>query len=85
MRLFADDICVVGKNELEIRKAITLIERWAMDKEMILNKKKSGVMILFKRRNRKEEKYELYGYEVQVSWDNAGYDIGIHDWFRSNR
>ena len=42
---YADDLAVVGYNKDRLRGAIRLVEDWANRNEIIINKKKSGVMI----------------------------------------
>jgi hypothetical protein len=43
--LFADDLVVIGNME-EINKTIDAIENWAAKRNMVINKKKSGLMFI---------------------------------------
>ena len=57
---YADDLAVVGFTKSELKKAIGIVEQWAKDNKIIINKKKSGVMIHgFKGRTSKQDKGEI--------------------------
>ena len=57
---YADDLAVVGFKKSELKKAIGIVEQWAKDNKIIINKKKSGVMIHgFKGRTSKQDKGEI--------------------------
>ena len=42
---YADDLAVIGFNRNRLREAINIVELWAKNNRIIINKKKSGVMI----------------------------------------
>ena len=42
---YADDLVMVGICKANLLKAINIVEQWAMTNKIIINKKKSGVMI----------------------------------------
>ena len=42
---YADDLAIVGFNKCRLREAISIVELWAYINRIIINKKKSGVMI----------------------------------------
>ncbi len=51
---FADDLLVVCKNEKELSLAITVTERWSSTNNYPINKSKSAVMRMNKKRLKKE-------------------------------
>ena len=42
---YADDLAVIGFRKSELKRAIEIVEQWAKVNKIIINKKKSGVMI----------------------------------------
>ena len=42
---YADDLAVIGKCKTNLLDAINIVEQWAIDNNLTINKKKSGVMI----------------------------------------
>ena len=42
---YADDLAMVGRSKANLLDAINIVEKWAMENKLIINKKKSGVMI----------------------------------------
>lgn len=48
--LYADDILLLCKTEMQLKKCINIIETWCSENGMELNKKKSGVLIFAPRR-----------------------------------
>jgi hypothetical protein len=42
---YADDLAIIGICKTKLLKAIDIVEQWAEDNLLIINKKKSGVMI----------------------------------------
>ena len=42
---YADDLCVLGICKTNLIKAIDIIEEWTEKNKLIINKKKSGVII----------------------------------------
>ena len=42
---YADDLAIIGFNKSELKRAIDTVEMWAANNRIIINKKKSGVMI----------------------------------------
>ena len=42
---YADDLAVIGYNRCRLFKTIDIIEEWAKDNNIVINKKKSGVIL----------------------------------------
>ena len=49
---YADDIAVICKNEKELDNVISIIESWTSTNKLLLNKKKSAIMTIGKRKNK---------------------------------
>ena len=49
---YADDIAVICKNEKELDNVISIIESWTNTNKLLLNKKKSAIMTIGKRKNK---------------------------------
>lgn len=45
VRAYADDICITSVNYVKFVEAITLIEQWCEEHNMVINKEKSGIMV----------------------------------------
>ena len=63
---YADDLAVIGYNRCRLFKTIDIIEEWAKDNNIVINKKKSGV-ILHNRRGHtpKANKGRIRDYPIQ--------------------
>ena len=59
--MYADDIVLMCKDEMEARQGITIIRRWAKDEGFIINEKKSGVMVIRKRKVQRPQGIALNG------------------------
>ena len=54
---YADDLAMIGICKANLLKAINIVEGWARENNLIINKKKSGVMIhKYRGRAAKEDK-----------------------------
>ena len=42
---YADDLCILGICKTKLLDAINIVEEWALENKLIINKKKSGVII----------------------------------------
>ena len=42
---YADDLAMIGLSKANLLNAINIVEQWARENKLIINKKKSGVMI----------------------------------------
>ena len=70
---YADDLAVIGFKKCELKRAIKLIEQWAKNNKIIINKKKSGVMIHgFKGRTSKLDKGEISGFPYKNEYKYLG-------------
>jgi hypothetical protein len=70
--LFADDLVVIGNIE-EINKTIDAIENWAAKRNMVVNKKKSGLMFI--KHHNAHTTNEYRGYPIVQSYKYLGYYI----------
>jgi len=48
---YADDIAVICRNREELDKLIDLLEEWSNLNEIVVNKKKSGILVIDNDRN----------------------------------
>ena len=54
---YADDLAVVSKGRQKLKKAIEICMKWTIENKMIINKKKSGILIHeFRKKGKKKEK-----------------------------
>ena len=51
---YADDLVIIGESKRQLRQAMKVINEWAIEAQMTINKKKSGIMYLRKNRRSKE-------------------------------
>jgi hypothetical protein len=66
---YADDIAVICKNKQELDKVIDLLEKWATENEIAVNKKKSGILVVD---NDKNNMHQYKGYPVKVTYKYLG-------------
>ena len=60
---YADDLAIIGFYKCRLLEAIDVVEKWALENDIIINKKKSGVMIHAKRgKTAAKDKGEIRGY-----------------------
>jgi len=53
---YADDLAIVGKSRKKLMKAIEICMKWTLDNKMVINKKKSGIIIHeLKKRGKKKK------------------------------
>ena len=80
---YADDLAVIGICKTKLLEAIDLVEEWAEDNKLIINKKKSGVIIHgFGGRAAKKDKGEIRGYPYKSSYTYLGIIIDRNLTFR---
>eukprot|EP00919_Chromeraceae_sp_WS-2016_P072155 GHVR01170696.1.p1 GENE.GHVR01170696.1~~GHVR01170696.1.p1 ORF type:complete len:134 (+),score=4.98 GHVR01170696.1:144-545(+) len=70
--MYADDLLSIGKDESEIRKAMTIVEMWAKSKNMGINYQKSGVMVMYKNKPRKPPTELLQNFPYVNSYKYLG-------------
>ena len=51
--VYADDLAIIGRDVSRAKEAIKIVEKWTELNDMIINRKKSGIMF-FKKRERKK-------------------------------
>ena len=72
-RLFyADDVLLFLDSEEQLLRAIEIVEEWARDNGMHLNKSKSGIVVFAHRRARKVPKMEKTGNQWRPTTNNIG-------------
>ena len=70
---YADDLAVIGFHKSELKRAIDIVEQWAEANKIVINKKKSGVMIHgFKGRTSRQDKGEIRGYPYKNEYKYLG-------------
>ena len=56
---YADDLAVVSKGRHKLKKAIEICMKWTQENKMIINKKKSGILIHeFRKKGKKKKNLE---------------------------
>ena len=53
---YADDLATIGKGRKKIEEAIKIVEVWTRENNMIINKKKSGIIIHKNKRTKVKKK-----------------------------
>lgn len=66
---YADDLAVICKNKHELDGVIDLLERWATDNEIAVNKKKSAILVIDNDRN---NMHSHRGYPVRMTYKYLG-------------
>ena len=61
--MYADDTALICRNRKELEKGIKVLENWSEENGLTINKKKSGVMIMSKRKSKGR------GLEIDKLWD----------------
>ena len=56
---YADDLAIVSKGKNQLKKAIEICMKWTLENKMMINKKKSGIIIHeFRKKGRKKKNLE---------------------------
>ena len=50
---YADDLAIIGKKSNQLEKAIKIVEEWSETNEMMINRKKSGILFFKKKLSNK--------------------------------
>ena len=70
---YADDLAVVGFRKSELKYAIDTVEQWASNNKIIINKKKSGVLIHgYKGRTSEADNVFIRGYTYKKEYKYLG-------------
>ena len=70
---YADDLAIIGFNRSRLREAINIVEKWAKENRIVINKKKSGVMIHARKgRTCKKDIGEIQGYPYKKEYKYLG-------------
>ena len=70
---YADDLAIIGFNKCRLLQAIDIVENWAKDNKITINKMKSGVMIHQSRgKTCNSDKGEIRGYPYQKEYKYLG-------------
>ena len=70
---YADDLAIIGYDKRELKRAIDTVEEWAEKNKIIINKKKSGVMIHGSRgATSKQDKGYIKGYPYKNEYKYLG-------------
>ena len=74
---YADDLAANGFTKEKLLKAIEIVERWAENNKMKINKKKSGVIFHMKKakKNRSNINSEVKGYPIKKEYKYLGITI----------
>jgi len=51
--MYADDTIAICNNEHELHRSIKLLEEWSTGNEMLINKRKSGILVMYKSKPKK--------------------------------
>jgi hypothetical protein len=66
---YADDIAIICRDEDELNKVIDTLDKWSSENDIMINKKKSGVMIID---CEKSSRKDIRGYPVKVNYKYLG-------------
>ena len=70
---YVDDLVIVGYDKKRLELAISIVEEWADRNKIIINKKKSGVMIHSSRNKPcKKDTGEIRGYPYKNEYKYLG-------------
>ena len=70
---YADDLAMIGISKAKLLEAIEIVETWAMENKLIINKRKSGVMIhTFRGREAKEDTGSIRDYPYKIDYTYLG-------------
>ena len=70
--LYDDDLAILVENDRQLRRAIKVIEEWCQNNEMVINKKKSGILPLYKKYQASFHLTEFQGYPIVTSYKYLG-------------
>ena len=66
---------VIGANEMEVRKATSIVSRYAEKLELKLNKEKSGILVLFRKKTPNYPSSTLMGIPYVKQYQHLGTNI----------
>ena len=67
---------MIGISKIKLLEAIDIVEEWAQENKLIINKKKSGVMIhKFRGREAKEDTGFIRNYPYKLEYTYLGFVI----------
>lgn len=66
---YADDIAIICRDEDELNKVIDTLDKWSLENDILINKKKSGVMVID---CEKTSRNDIRGYPVKVNYKYLG-------------
>jgi hypothetical protein len=66
---YADDIAVICRNKEELDRVIDALEKWSLENEIAVNKKKSGILTIDKDRH---DKHKYREYPMKVTYKYLG-------------
>ena len=69
--LYADDLAILVENDRQLRRAIKVVEEWCQNNEMVINKKKSGILPLYKKYQTSFPLTEFQGYPITLTTVSA--------------
>lgn len=66
---YADDLAIICRDEKELLKVMSILDEWTMENKILVNKKKSGVLIVD---CNKRERKEINGYHAKTNYRYLG-------------
>ena len=69
---YVDDIAVICKNKDEILKVMDIIDIWAKNNDVLINKKKSGILVLKRQKNNIDN---INDYPIKGNYKYLGAEI----------
>ena len=82
---YADDLAMAGICKANMLDAMNIVEQWALENQLIINKKKSGVMIhKFRGRAAEADKGSIRGYQYKIDYTYLGIVIDRNLTFRKH-
>ena len=69
---YADDIAVICKNKNELLNVMNIIDKWAINNDVLINKKKSGILVLKRQKNNIDN---INDYPIKANYKYLGIEI----------
>ena len=70
---YADDLAIMSKEKTRLEEAINIVEIWAQENKMTINKKKSGIIKYKRKKNNKSNgSQEILGFPIVRKYKYLG-------------
>ena len=69
---YADDLAIMDKDHTRLEEAINIVELWAQENKMTINKKKSCIIKYKRKKNKSEGNKEILGIPIVRKYKYLG-------------